>query len=96
MDLLHRAHEAGFGSVMFDASKLDYEENVRATAAAVAWGHERGVWIEAELGKVGGKEGEAPSTPTPPASAPTRTRPPRTSPRPVWTPWPSRSAPRTP
>jgi fructose-bisphosphate aldolase, class II len=26
----------------------------------VAWGHERGIWIEAELGKVGGKEGEAP------------------------------------
>ncbi|WP_328949753.1 class II fructose-bisphosphate aldolase [Streptomyces sp. NBC_01220] len=60
VELLHQAHETGFGSVMFDASKLSYEENVRATAAAVAWGHERGVWIEAELGKVGGKEGEAP------------------------------------
>lgn len=45
---------------MFDASKLTYEDNVRATAEAVAWGHERGIWIEAELGKVGGKEGEAP------------------------------------
>ncbi|MFC8534421.1 ketose-bisphosphate aldolase [Streptomyces sp. NPDC057249] len=60
VDLLHRAHDEGFGSVMFDASKLSYEDNVRATAEAVAWGHERGVWIEAELGKVGGKEGEAP------------------------------------
>lgn len=60
MELLHQAHETGFGSVMFDASKLSYEENVRATAEAVSWGHERGIWIEAELGKVGGKEGEAP------------------------------------
>lgn len=60
VELLHQAHTEGFGSVMFDASKLPYEENVRATAEAVAWGHERGIWIEAELGKVGGKEGEAP------------------------------------
>ncbi|MET8126290.1 class II fructose-bisphosphate aldolase [Streptomyces sp. NPDC005065] len=60
VDLLHQAHAEGFGSVMFDASKLPYEENVQATADAVAWGHERGIWIEAELGKVGGKEGEAP------------------------------------
>ncbi|MGC5410649.1 class II fructose-bisphosphate aldolase, partial [Streptomyces sp. DT225] len=60
VDLLHQAHDEGFGSVMFDASKLSYEDNVRATAEAVAWGHERGIWIEAELGKVGGKEGEAP------------------------------------
>ncbi|MFB7560058.1 class II fructose-bisphosphate aldolase [Streptomyces brevispora] len=60
VELLHQAHDEGFGSVMFDASKLSYEENVRATAEAAAWGHERGIWIEAELGKVGGKEGEAP------------------------------------
>ncbi|WP_406740033.1 ketose-bisphosphate aldolase [Streptomyces atratus] len=60
VELLHQAHTEGFGSVMFDASKLSYEENVRTTAEAVAWGHERGIWIEAELGKVGGKEGAAP------------------------------------
>ncbi|MFF9350842.1 ketose-bisphosphate aldolase [Streptomyces sp. NPDC014734] len=60
VDLLHRAEAEGFGSVMFDASKLGYEENVRVTAEAVAWGRERGIWIEAELGKVGGKEGEPP------------------------------------
>jgi fructose-bisphosphate aldolase, class II len=44
-------------SVMFDASKLPYEENVRATADAVAWAHGRGVWLEAELGEIGGKGG---------------------------------------
>ncbi|MBB5934517.1 class II fructose-bisphosphate aldolase [Streptomyces zagrosensis] len=59
-ELLYAAHPEGFSSVMFDASKLSYEENVRATADAVRWGHERDIWVEAELGKVGGKEGEAP------------------------------------
>ncbi|GGT66191.1 class II fructose-bisphosphate aldolase [Streptomyces purpureus] len=60
VDLLRQAHAEGFSSVMFDASKLPYGENVKATAEAVRWGHERGVWVEAELGKVGGKEGEPP------------------------------------
>ncbi|MFI2348651.1 ketose-bisphosphate aldolase [Streptomyces sp. NPDC019443] len=59
-DLLRAAADEGFSSVMFDASKLPYDENVKATADAVRWGHERGIWIEAELGKVGGKEGEPP------------------------------------
>ncbi|MGW0563732.1 class II fructose-bisphosphate aldolase [Streptomyces sp. NPDC003016] len=58
--LLRAAHPAGFSSVMFDASKLTYGDNVKATAEAVRWGHARGIWVEAELGKVGGKEGEAP------------------------------------
>ncbi|MEU5686641.1 class II fructose-bisphosphate aldolase [Streptomyces venezuelae] len=59
-ELLRAAHPEGFSSVMFDASKLSYGENVKATADAVRWGHERGIWVEAELGEVGGKEGEAP------------------------------------
>lgn len=58
--LLHAAHAHGFGSVMFDASGLGYGENVKATAEAVRWGHERGMWVEAELGRVGGKAGEPP------------------------------------
>ncbi|MEW2579835.1 class II fructose-bisphosphate aldolase [Streptomyces syringium] len=58
--LLHAAHAHGFGSVMFDASRRGYGENVKATAEAVRWGHERGMWVEAELGRVGGKAGEPP------------------------------------
>ncbi|WP_079023642.1 class II fructose-bisphosphate aldolase [Streptomyces odonnellii] len=57
-DLLRAAPGAGFSSVMFDASKLPYAENLRATADAVRWGHEQGIWVEAELGAVGGKDGE--------------------------------------
>ncbi|MBW5422850.1 ketose-bisphosphate aldolase [Streptomyces sp. BG9H] len=60
VELLRAAHPEGFSSVMFDASKLSYGENVKATAEAVRWGHERGIWVEAELGEVGGKEGEPP------------------------------------
>lgn len=59
-ELLRAADGEGFSSVMFDASKLPYERNVEATAAAVRWGRERGIWVEAELGRVGGKEGESP------------------------------------
>lgn len=58
--LLRAADGEGFSSVMFDASKLTYEANVAATAEAVARCHARGIWIEAELGKVGGKDGEPP------------------------------------
>ena len=58
--LLHRAPAAGFSSAMFDASARSDEENVAATAEAVRWGREHGLWIEAELGRVGGKDGEPP------------------------------------
>ncbi len=56
-DLLRRAPDAGFGSVMYDASRLPYPENLAATRAAVDWAHAQGLWIEAELGQVGGKHG---------------------------------------
>ncbi|NUP52552.1 MAG: class II fructose-bisphosphate aldolase [Catenulispora sp.] len=59
-DLLRQAADHGFGSVMFDGSHLDYAANVRATADAADWAHAHGLWIEAELGKVGGKDGEPP------------------------------------
>ncbi|MBW8802743.1 MAG: class II fructose-bisphosphate aldolase [Catenulisporales bacterium] len=58
--LLRQAADHGFSSVMFDGSHLDYAANVRATRAAAEWAHERGLWLEAELGRVGGKDGEAP------------------------------------
>lgn len=57
MDLLHHAAEAGFSSVMFDASRLPYEENVELTRQASTWGHGAGLYLEAELGAVGGKGG---------------------------------------
>lgn len=68
--LLGSAADHGFSSVMFDASALDYEANVAATRAAVEVGHGRGMWIEAELGAIGGKEGaHAPGVRTDPGEA---------------------------
>lgn len=58
LELLHRAAAAGFSSVMFDAASADYAENVARTSAAASWAHANGLWIEAELGYIGGKPGE--------------------------------------
>jgi fructose-bisphosphate aldolase class II len=70
VDLLHQAADAGFSSAMFDASKLSYADNVRATALAAVWAHRNGLWLEAELGEVGGKDGaHAPGVRTDPAEA---------------------------
>ncbi|MER7842387.1 class II fructose-bisphosphate aldolase [Kitasatospora sp. NPDC096077] len=57
VELVGEGVRLGFGSVMFDASTLDYEANVRATAEVVSRCHAEGVWVEAELGEVGGKDG---------------------------------------
>ena len=47
----------GIGSLMVDASTEPYERNVALTASVVTRGHAAGLWIEAELGEVGGKDG---------------------------------------
>ncbi|GAB2817342.1 class II fructose-bisphosphate aldolase [Streptomyces daliensis] len=68
--LVHEGIGAGVGSVMVDASALPYEENVAVTAELTAWCHERGAYVEAELGEVGGKDGvHAPGARTDPAEA---------------------------
>jgi fructose-bisphosphate aldolase class II len=69
-ELVHEAVRLGFTSVMFDASNLAYEANVAATAEVVAHCHARAVWVEAELGEVGGKDGaHAPGARTDPEEA---------------------------
>jgi fructose-bisphosphate aldolase, class II len=68
--LLHAAPENAVSSAMFDASKLDYDANVAATKAAAGWAHARGIFLEAELGEVGGKDGaHAPGVRTDPEEA---------------------------
>jgi fructose-bisphosphate aldolase, class II len=56
-ELVHAAAAVGIDSVMFDASALPQEANVAATAQMAAWCHRRGIWIEAEIGEIGGKDG---------------------------------------
>jgi fructose-bisphosphate aldolase class II len=55
--LVADAVAVGLGSVMYDASAAPYGQNVQATAEVVRWCHDRGVWVEAELGEIGGKDG---------------------------------------
>ena len=50
--------DAGFTSVMIDGSKYDFEENIAITKKVVEYAHERGVVVEAELGKLAGIEDE--------------------------------------
>ena len=46
----------GFTSVMIDGSHLPFEENVALTRKVVDYAHDRGVWVEAELGRLAGVE----------------------------------------
>jgi len=48
--------EAGFSSIMIDASNLPFEENVVITRQAVDYAHKKGVWAQGELGKISGSE----------------------------------------
>jgi fructose-bisphosphate aldolase class II len=68
--LLRASAATGASSVMFDASTLDYAANVAATKAAAQWAHQEGLFLEAELGEVGGKDGaHAPGVRTDPGEA---------------------------
>lgn len=46
----------GFTSVMIDGSKYSFDENVELTKRVVDYAHNRGVVVEAELGKLAGIE----------------------------------------
>jgi fructose-bisphosphate aldolase class II len=69
-ELFDQAAAHGFGSVMYDASNRPYADNVAATAAAVRRARPRGLWVESELGAIGGKDGaHAPGARTDPGEA---------------------------
>lgn len=50
------AIDAGFSSVMIDASKHELEENIRITKEVVDYAHKFDVTVEAEVGHIGGTE----------------------------------------
>ncbi|MEM8750181.1 MAG: class II fructose-bisphosphate aldolase [Pseudomonadota bacterium] len=62
------AIDSGFTSVMFDGSRLSFEDNIEQTALISELAHEAGVSCEGEIGFVGYQDGEASST-TDPAQA---------------------------
>lgn len=56
-----QAMHAGYTSVMIDGSHVPFEENVALTASVTKVAGPVGIPVEAELGKVGGKEDDGPA-----------------------------------
>ncbi len=48
--------DGGFTSVMIDGSHHSFEENIAITKKVVDYAHDKGVWVEAELGQLAGVE----------------------------------------
>ncbi|TVY08394.1 class II fructose-bisphosphate aldolase [Paenibacillus cremeus] len=53
LNTIAQAIEAGFTSVMIDASEQPLEDNIRISKEVVEYAHARGVSVEAELGMIG-------------------------------------------
>ena len=51
--MIEKAIHAGFSSVMYDGSVLDFDNNTKNTAQVVKLAHAHGITVEAELGHVG-------------------------------------------
>ncbi|HEY8891307.1 MAG TPA: class II fructose-bisphosphate aldolase [Clostridium sp.] len=56
IEIIKRAIEYGFTSVMYDGSTLSFEENVKNTKEVVELAHPLGISVEAELGRVAGSD----------------------------------------
>ncbi len=56
LDLVMKALRTGYTSIMFDGSHMDIHENIRITKSIVDACIPAGIPVEAEIGKVGGKE----------------------------------------
>jgi fructose-1,6-bisphosphate aldolase class II len=59
-----KAIDAGFLSVMIDASRHPLDENIKITKEVVDYAHARGVSVEAEVGHIGGTEDNITSSAT--------------------------------
>ena len=53
--------DGGFTSVMIDGSHLPFKENIALTKEVVDYARPRGIWVEAELGRLAGVEDEVSS-----------------------------------
>jgi len=56
VETVKKCIESGFTSVMIDGSHLKFEENIAITKKVVELAHEKGVSVEAELGRLAGIE----------------------------------------
>lgn len=58
VELCKQAIDSGYHSVMIDASMCSLEENIEKTKAVVEYAHARGVVVEAEIGRILGRNVE--------------------------------------
>lgn len=58
VELCKRAIDCGYLSVMIDASMCSLEENIQKTREVVAYAHKYGVLVEAEVGRILGRNVE--------------------------------------
>ena len=56
MNIIKKAIQMGYSSVMIDASHEDFEKNIALTRKVVQLAHRKGISVEAELGTIGGVE----------------------------------------
>ncbi len=56
LEIVKKAIDLGFTSVMIDVSSMPFEENIKTTKEVVNYAHGFGVSVEAELGTLGGIE----------------------------------------
>lgn len=69
-ELIRRALDLGYDSIMYDGSKLEFSENVKSSKEMTELAHSYGATIEVELGEIGGKDGvHAPGIRTSPHDA---------------------------
>lgn len=61
-ELARQALEAGYSSIMIDGSPLSFDENIAVSARVVSICKGKNIPVEAELGKVGGKEDDHEAT----------------------------------
>ena len=64
-EAVHGALRPFVSSLMYDGGPLPYADNLARTREVAAAGHAAGLWVEAELGYVGGKPGAAASAHAP-------------------------------
>lgn len=58
VDMAKACIDAGWDSVMFDGSRLSFDDNIRLSREVVSYAHARGVFVEGELGRIAGVEEE--------------------------------------
>jgi len=57
-EAIETAADLGASSIMVDAAHLTYRDNVDRTRTFTERAHAAGLWVEAELGEIGGKDGQ--------------------------------------